>query len=63
MLWIFERHNQDTYYILKLLSFVGLVWKLQPVPQSVLEEGRAMSREYRYMAPVLPVGPTATQQA
>jgi stearoyl-CoA desaturase (Delta-9 desaturase) len=44
-----------TYYVLKLLSFVGLVWKLQPVPESVLEEGRASSRQYRYMAPVLPV--------
>lgn len=43
-----------TYYILKALSFVGVVWKLQPVPQSVLEEGRRSSREYRYMAPVLP---------
>jgi stearoyl-CoA desaturase (Delta-9 desaturase) len=49
-----------TYYILKLLSFVGLVWKLQPVPQSILEEGRASSREYRYNAPVLPV--SAAQQ-
>ncbi len=53
-----------TYYILKALSFVGLVWKLQPVPQSVLEEGRAASREHRYMAPVLPVNAVgATQQA
>ncbi len=51
-----------TYYILKLLSFLGLVWKLQPVPESVLEEGRASSRQYRYMAPVLPVSANATQQ-
>ena len=33
-----------TYYILKALSFVGLVWKLQPVPESVLEEGRQHAR-------------------
>jgi len=33
-----------TYYILKALSFVGLVWKLQPVPESVLEEGRERAR-------------------
>jgi stearoyl-CoA desaturase (Delta-9 desaturase) len=33
-----------TYYILKALSFVGLVWKLQPVPASVLEEGRQSKR-------------------
>jgi stearoyl-CoA desaturase (delta-9 desaturase) len=53
-----------TYYILKALSLVGLVWKLQPVPKSVLEEGRASSREHRYMAPVLSVSPeSATQQA
>jgi stearoyl-CoA desaturase (Delta-9 desaturase) len=51
-----------TYYILKLLSFVGLVWKLQPVPQSILDEGRASSREYRYMAPVLPVTPANAAQ-
>jgi stearoyl-CoA desaturase (delta-9 desaturase) len=51
-----------TYYILKLLSFVGLVWKLQPVPQSILDEGRASSRQYRYMAPVLPVSAAAAAQ-
>jgi len=33
-----------TYYILKALSFVGLVWKLSPVPESVLEEGRERAR-------------------
>jgi stearoyl-CoA desaturase (delta-9 desaturase) len=53
-----------TYYILKALSLVGLVWKLQPVPASVLEEGRASSREHRYMAPILPTSPASvTQQA
>jgi stearoyl-CoA desaturase (Delta-9 desaturase) len=35
-----------TYYILKTLSFFGLVWKLSPVPAQVLEEGRA-SRQRR----------------
>jgi stearoyl-CoA desaturase (Delta-9 desaturase) len=30
-----------TYYILKVLSWMGIVWKLQPVPAKVLEEGRA----------------------
>lgn len=29
-----------TYYILKVLSWLGIVWKLQPVPAKVLEEGR-----------------------
>jgi stearoyl-CoA desaturase (delta-9 desaturase) len=29
-----------TYYILKALSWMGIVWKLQPVPEKVLEEGR-----------------------
>ena len=28
-----------TYYILKVLSWMGIVWKLQPVPAKVLEEG------------------------
>jgi stearoyl-CoA desaturase (delta-9 desaturase) len=29
-----------TYYILKLLSWMGLVWQLRPVPVSILQEGR-----------------------
>ena len=29
-----------TYYILKAMSWVGLVWDLRPVPHAVLEEGR-----------------------
>jgi stearoyl-CoA desaturase (delta-9 desaturase) len=33
-----------TFYILKILSFFGLVWKLSPVPASVLEEGRSSER-------------------
>jgi stearoyl-CoA desaturase (delta-9 desaturase) len=34
-----------TYYILKVLSWFGIVWKLQPVPAKVLEEGRARGKE------------------
>jgi stearoyl-CoA desaturase (delta-9 desaturase) len=30
-----------TFYILKALSWVGLVWDLRPVPEDVLAEGRA----------------------
>ena len=29
-----------TYYILKLLSWMGVVWQLRPVPVSILQEGR-----------------------
>jgi stearoyl-CoA desaturase (Delta-9 desaturase) len=48
-----------TYYILKMLSWLGLVWKLSPVPEAVLEEGRAADRLHAGMAPVLPVvGPS-----
>lgn len=31
-----------TYYGLKLLSWVGLVWDLRPVPEKILAEGRAI---------------------
>ena len=51
-----------TYYILKLLSFAGLVWNLKPVPESVLEEGRQSSRAYKSMAPVLPVTSASAAQ-
>jgi stearoyl-CoA desaturase (Delta-9 desaturase) len=30
-----------TFYILKVLSWCGIVWGLRPIPASVLEEGRA----------------------
>ena len=33
-----------TYYILKLMSFVGLTWDLKPVPERVLAEGRENDR-------------------
>ncbi|NLY94079.1 MAG: acyl-CoA desaturase [Myxococcales bacterium] len=34
-----------TYYILKVLSWFGIVWDLRPVPERVLEEGRRKDRE------------------
>jgi stearoyl-CoA desaturase (Delta-9 desaturase) len=33
-----------TYYTLKALSWVGLVWDLRPVPTRILEEGRTLDR-------------------
>ena len=33
-----------TYYGLKLLSWLGLVWQLRPVPLGILEEGRKSER-------------------
>ncbi len=33
-----------TYYVLKMMSWVGLVWDLRPVPQRVLDEGRRRDR-------------------
>ena len=33
-----------TYYILKALSWLGLVWQLRPVPAGILEEGRRSER-------------------
>ena len=35
-----------TFYILKALSWLGIVWDLRPVPQSILEEGRANDRKH-----------------
>ncbi|MFK7956765.1 MAG: acyl-CoA desaturase [Lysobacterales bacterium] len=32
-----------TYYLLRILSAVGLVWDLRPVPERVLEQGRQRS--------------------
>ncbi|GMU82576.1 MAG: hypothetical protein AMXMBFR47_24470 [Planctomycetota bacterium] len=29
-----------TYYILKMISWTGIIWDLRPVPKTVLEEGR-----------------------
>jgi stearoyl-CoA desaturase (delta-9 desaturase) len=33
-----------TYYVLKMLSWVGLVWDIRGVPEHVLEEGRRRDR-------------------
>jgi stearoyl-CoA desaturase (delta-9 desaturase) len=33
-----------TYYVLKMLSWVGLVWDIRDVPEHVLEEGRRRDR-------------------
>jgi stearoyl-CoA desaturase (delta-9 desaturase) len=44
-----------TYYILKVLSWCGLVWKLSPVPAEVREEGRRNERVHGSAgAPVAP---------
>lgn len=32
-----------TYYLLKVLSWLGLIWDLKPVPRSVLEEAHRLS--------------------
>ena len=39
-----------TYYALKALSWVGVVWDLRPVPQRVLDEGRRLDAEARAAA-------------
>ena len=45
-----------TFYILKVLSWLGIVWDLRPVPQSILEEGRANDRKHGAAgAPIAPV--------
>ncbi|MCA9608732.1 MAG: hypothetical protein KC619_24175, partial [Myxococcales bacterium] len=36
-----------TYYVLKALSWVGLVWNLKAPPERVLEEGRRLDAEKR----------------
>jgi stearoyl-CoA desaturase (delta-9 desaturase) len=43
-----------TYYLLKVLSWFGLIWKLRPVPATILEEGRKSEQRYPAGAPVLP---------
>jgi stearoyl-CoA desaturase (delta-9 desaturase) len=45
-----------TFYILKVLSWLGIVWDLRPVPQSVLEEGRSNDLKHgREGAPILDI--------
>lgn len=33
-----------SYYVLKVMSWIGLVWDLRPVPEHVMQEARALSR-------------------
>jgi stearoyl-CoA desaturase (delta-9 desaturase) len=40
-----------TFYILKVLSWLGIVWDLRPVPRKILEEGRARDRSRRLGVP------------
>ena len=44
-----------TYYILKVLSWFGLVWQLRPVPASILEEG--LDNEHRLRGAHAPIAP------
>ena len=39
-----------TFYVLKLLSWCGVVWDLRPVPAAVLAEGRALDEARRMAA-------------
>jgi stearoyl-CoA desaturase (delta-9 desaturase) len=44
-----------TYYILKALSWCGLIWDLRPVPAAVLAEGRALDAAARRGETVAPL--------
>jgi len=44
-----------TYYILKVLSWCGLIWDLRPVPAAVLAEGRALDAAARRGESVAPL--------
>lgn len=44
-----------TYYILKALSWCGLIWDLRPVPAAVLAEGRALDAAARRGESVAPL--------
>ena len=44
-----------TYYVLVVLSWLGIVWDLRPVPESVLEEGRRNDAEARLRGEPLPL--------
>jgi len=52
-----------TYYILKFLSFFGLVWQLRPVPAAVIEEGRRNRQLYPDGAPIAPYRSAAAAAA
>jgi stearoyl-CoA desaturase (delta-9 desaturase) len=52
-----------TYYILKVLSWCGLVWQLRPVPAAILEEGRKNEALLAgASAPIAPYRKTAATQ-
>ena len=36
-----------TYYGLKMLSWLGLIWDLRPVPKAIYEEARSGASAYR----------------
>jgi stearoyl-CoA desaturase (delta-9 desaturase) len=40
-----------TFYVLKALSWLGIVWDLRPVPRKILEEGRTRDRSRRMGIP------------
>lgn len=43
-----------TYYVLKAMSWVGLVWDLRPVPKEILEDGRRRDAARRDAADLPP---------
>src|SRR5690606_6436387 len=50
-----------TYYGIKLLSYLGIVWDVREPPERVLEEGRRRDREARALASARPVAPAESQ--
>jgi stearoyl-CoA desaturase (Delta-9 desaturase) len=36
-----------TYYVLKAMSFTGLIWDLRPVPASAYDESQRLPRQKR----------------
>jgi len=51
-----------TYYVLKSLSWVGLVWDLREVPEHVLEEGRRRDRGELELAETKADAPSGTSK-
>ncbi len=49
-----------TYYVLKGMERLGLIWDLRPVPDEILEAGRAADRAARRRQPVLSLPSTST---
>jgi stearoyl-CoA desaturase (delta-9 desaturase) len=50
-----------TFYGLKVLSWLGLIWNLRPVPASILEEGRRNEALHPAGAPVAPYRQRSTE--